>query len=113
MITQASPLPGTGPSDEQCMEDLALQKPGALQALYARYAPLVFHIASQSLDAGSADDIVQDVFLNVWRRAETFDPKRGSFRPWLMQIAHFRILNELRARSRRPQLDPDVDATVL
>lgn len=56
---------------------------------------------------------MQDVFLSVWRRAQTFDPARGAFRPWLLQIAHYRILNELRARSRRPRLDPDAADRIL
>ena len=109
------PLPSAegGPSDEDLMQELARKRPGALQPLFARYAPLVFHIASQSLDPGSAEDIVQDVFLGLWRKADTYDPRRGALRPWLLQIAHFRILNELRARSRRPQLDPDVDPDVV
>jgi RNA polymerase sigma factor (sigma-70 family) len=100
-------------SDEECVRQLALEKPEALKPLFKRYAPLVFHIASQTLDSATAEDVVQDVFLSVWRKADTFDPHRGSFRPWLLQIAHFRILNELRARSRRPRLDPDVDAEIL
>jgi RNA polymerase sigma-70 factor (ECF subfamily) len=101
------------PSDEECMKDLAANRPEALKPLFARYAPLVFHMASQSLDPGTAEEIVQDVFLSVWRKAQSFDPKKGSFRPWLMQIAHYRMLNELRARSRRPQLDPDAGADIL
>ena len=112
---EASPLPSAeqGPEDEECMRELARKRPGALQPLFARYAPLVFHIASQSLDPAAAEDIMQDVFLAVWRKADTYDPKRGALRPWLLQIAHFRILNELRARSRRPHLDPDVDAEIV
>jgi len=113
MKTQPLPSAEAGPSDEELMQELARKTPGALQPLFARYAPLVFHIASQSLDPGSAEDIVQDVFLAVWRKADTFDPGRGALRPWLLQIAHYRILNELRARSRRPQLDPDVAADVV
>ena len=113
MKIQPLPFADPGASDEECMRELARKRPEALQPLFARYAPLVFHIASQSLDPGSAEDIVQDVFLSVWRKADTYDPKRGALRPWLLQIAHFRILNELRARSRRPQLDPDVDAEVV
>ena len=101
------------PTDDQCMKDLAANKPEALKPLFSRYAPLVFHMASQSLDPGTAEEIVQDVFLSVWRKAQSFDPKKGSFRPWLMQIAHYRMLNELRARSRRPPLDPDAGADIL
>jgi RNA polymerase sigma-70 factor (ECF subfamily) len=113
MKTYPLPSAEAGPSDEELMQELARKRPGALQPLFARYAPLVFHIASQSLDPGSAEDIVQDVFLGLWRKADTYDPRRGALKPWLLQIAHFRILNELRARSRRPQLDPDVDPDVV
>ncbi len=101
------------PGDEQCMLELANNKPEALKPLFARYAPLVFHMATQSLDPGTAEEIVQDVFLSVWRKSQGFDPKRGAFRPWLMQIAHYRILNELRTRSRRPRLDPDAGGDTL
>jgi RNA polymerase sigma factor (sigma-70 family) len=51
--------------------------------------------------------------MSVWRKADTFDPKRGGFRPWVLQIAHFRILNELRRRSRRPQVDADPEGDLL
>src|SRR5262249_46857821 len=53
--------------------------------------------------------IVQDVFVAIWKNARSFDPSRGPARPWLLQIAHYRIANELRRRSRRPQTlaDPD------
>jgi len=95
--------------DEELALRLAAREPDALAPLYARYAPLVFHIALQSLDAPAAEDIVQEVFLALWRRADTYDPRRGPFRPWLLQIAHFRVLNELRSRSRRPQREPGGD----
>jgi RNA polymerase sigma-70 factor, ECF subfamily len=100
-------------SDEERMREIAEGKAEALQPLFARYAPLVFHIASQSLGSAAAEDIVQDVFLSVWRKADTFDPRKGSFRPWLLQIVHYRVLNELRARSRRPPLHPGTDPDVL
>jgi len=95
------------PTDEELARRLAEGEPGALAPLYSRYAPLVFHIAAQSLDTGTAEDIVQEVFLALWRKAHTYDPHRGAFRPWLLQVAHFRVLNELRRRSRRPRLDPE------
>ena len=94
-------------SDEALMERLASGDPDALGPLYTRYVRLVFTIASQSLDHSAAEDLVQEVFLVVWRRAETFDPARGPFRAWILEIAHSRVLNELRRRSRRPRLLPD------
>lgn len=92
------------PSDGTLLADLARGRQEAMGPLYSRYAPLVFGIARQSLDRGIAEDIVQDVFLAVWKNARSYDPGRGPVRPWLLQIAHFRIANELRRRSRRPAL---------
>lgn len=94
-------------SDEELMGQLAAGRQEALGPLYTRYAARIFGLASQSLERTSAEEIVQDVFLAVWRHAGTFAPARGTFRPWVFQIAHRRILNELRRRSRQPQLEPD------
>jgi len=95
------------PSDEDLMGQLAAGHQEALGPLYTRYAPRIFSLAAQTLDRAAAEEIVQDVFLAIWRKAHTFTPERGAFRPWLFQIAHYRILNELRGRSRRPQVKPD------
>jgi RNA polymerase sigma-70 factor (ECF subfamily) len=90
-------------SDEGLMEQLLAGQQDALGSLHGRYAPLIFNLAARSLDRGAAEDIVQDVFLAVWRRADTFDVERGTLKSWVLQIAHHRIVNELRRRSRRPQ----------
>jgi RNA polymerase sigma factor (sigma-70 family) len=100
----------SAPSDEALMRALASGSDDALRELYARYAPLVFGIATRSLERAAAEEVVQDVFLSLWRGAERFDPERGTLRAWLLQIAHHRILNELRGRRRRVQLEPEPDA---
>jgi len=92
-------------TDEELMAELAAGRQEALQALHQRLAPLVFHIACRSLDASAAEEITQDVFLRVWQKAGAFDPARGSFRSWVLQITHRRVLNEFRERGRRPRLD--------
>jgi RNA polymerase sigma factor (sigma-70 family) len=89
-------------SDEALMRGLAAGEDGALTALYARHAPLVFGIAAKSLDRPAAEEIVQDVFLALWQHAADFDPERGPLRPWLLQITRRRTLNELRRRRSRP-----------
>src|SRR3954471_8847188 len=96
-------------SDEELMGELAAGRQEALAPLHGRYAALIFNLAAQSLDRPAAEEIVQDVFLAIWRKAETYDPARGALRPWLLRIAHLRIINELRRRGRRPQLLPDPD----
>ena len=103
----SSIAPDTAPpaSDEDLIHRAAEGRPEALAALYERYAPLVFGMARQAVDRATAEEIVQDVFFAVWKNAATFRPDRGRLRPWLLQIAHHRISNELRRRSRRPRTD--------
>lgn len=98
-----------GPSDEELMRQLAAGRQEALGPLYTRYAQRIFSLAAQTLDRAAAEEIVQDVFLTIWRKADTFNPELGTFRPWVFQIAHFKILNELRRRSRRPRTESDPD----
>jgi RNA polymerase sigma-70 factor (ECF subfamily) len=94
-------------SDEELMRAVASGSQEAIGTLYSRYAPRVLAVAVQSLDRATAEEIVQDVFVSVWKSAQSFDPKRGLVRPWLFQIAHHRIANELRRRRRRPQIEDD------
>jgi RNA polymerase sigma factor (sigma-70 family) len=105
--------PRADPSDEELMRRLAAGQEEALGPLHRRYAALIFHMAAQSLGPDAAEEIVQDVFLTIWRKADTFDPGRGRFRPWALQIAHLRVINELRRRGRRPQLAADPDGALL
>ncbi|HTL99055.1 MAG TPA: sigma-70 family RNA polymerase sigma factor [Holophagaceae bacterium] len=111
-MTDIRPFPANAPSDELLAAQVAGGNPEALQALHQRYAPLVFHVACKSLDRSAAEEITQDVFLALWTRAASFDPGRGPLKPWLLQIAHHRIVNELRARSRRPQGSLDAGLSV-
>ena len=101
------------PSDDELMARLASGDQDALGPLHGRYAPLIFNLAARSLGQASADEIVQDVFVAVWRRAATFDPGRGSFRSWALRIAHNRVLNELRRQGRQPRIIPDLDGSQL
>jgi len=97
------------PTDEELMVQLAHGRHEALGALYSRHSRLVFSLALQSLDRATAEELVQEVFLAIWRGAAAFDPEQGLFRPWLLRLAHWRILNELRRRHRRPKEQTGID----
>ena len=100
-------------ADEDLMRQVAGGSPEALALLHRRFARLIFGLAAQTLDRATAEDLVQEVFLAVWRNASRFDPERGTVRAWILQIAHFRVLNELRRRSRQPEIMPDPEGLVL
>jgi RNA polymerase sigma-70 factor, ECF subfamily len=100
----ASPVDLT---DEALLQRLAAGHEDALEPLHERYAGRVFAFAARRLDPDVAEEITQDVFLAIWHNAHRFDPDRGMAKPWILQIAHLRILNELRRRERRPKLMPD------
>ncbi len=65
-------------NDEDLIRALADGSEAALRPLYARYAPLVFGLAAQTLDRATAEEIVQDVFLALWRNAGQYDAASGS-----------------------------------
>src|SRR3982751_539623 len=76
--TQSTPIAEL--SDEQLMRQLIGGGQDALAPLYSRYVPLIFQMAAQSLGRSAAEEIVQEVFLAVWRKAGTYDPAREPFR---------------------------------
>jgi RNA polymerase sigma-70 factor (ECF subfamily) len=104
-----SPVDSIDPSldDEELMRHVAAGRAEAIGPLHGRYAPRIFSLSVQTLDRAAAEEIVQEVFVAVWRKAGTFDPSRGTFRAWVMRIAHVQVLNELRRRKRRPKVEPD------
>jgi RNA polymerase sigma-70 factor (ECF subfamily) len=70
----------------------------AIERLYDRFASLVFSVALRILRIqADAEDVVQDVFLQVWNRAETYRSDRGSVESWLLTITRNRALDKRRA----------------
>jgi RNA polymerase sigma-70 factor, ECF subfamily len=73
----------------------------ALEQLYDRHAHLVFSLALRVLrNQADAEEVVQEVFLQVWREAERYDPARGTPQAWLMMLTRTRAIDKLRAARR-------------
>src|SRR3974390_1179294 len=73
----------------------------ALSVLYDRYSSVVYGVALRILqDTGTAEDLLQDIFLQLWRKPDAFDSSRGSLGAWLAVIARNRSIDRL--RQRRP-----------
>ncbi len=86
------------PTDEDLVTRVGAGDEDALRALYTRHVGLVFSVATRVVGADAAEDVVQDVFLALWKKAESFDATRGAFPGWLARIARNRALNENRRR---------------
>ena len=98
-------------SDATLAGRIAAGDEDALRRLFDRLGGRVRAIGLRVLGrAADADDVVQDCFLEVWRRAGEFDAGRGSLAVWVSTIAHRRAIDRLRRRGTRPvgeSLDPD------
>jgi RNA polymerase sigma-70 factor (ECF subfamily) len=75
---------------------------GAFEQLYDRHSGAVYGLVLRILlQAGTAEEVVQDVFLQLWRNAAQYDSARGPFVPWLFTLARNRALDTLRLKSER------------
>jgi RNA polymerase sigma-70 factor (ECF subfamily) len=87
-------------SDWSLIERVVARDETALAALYDRYSGLLCGILNRILrDAQAAEEILQDVFFQVWRNAAQFDPARGSIAGWLVVAARNRAISRLRRRN--------------
>jgi RNA polymerase sigma-70 factor (ECF subfamily) len=95
----------TTADDAALVREIVAGSADALAAIYDRYGSSVYAAAARlTSDRQLAEDVVQETFLALWNRAETFDPTAGSLPPWLHAIARNRAIDRLRAASRRPRL---------
>jgi RNA polymerase sigma-70 factor, ECF subfamily len=90
------------PSDEQLMRQLVHRDQSALESLYDRHSGLLYSVALQiTRDAGIAEELLQDIFFQLWRKASQFDRTRGSLIGWLVTIARNRAISVTRDKRRQ------------
>jgi RNA polymerase sigma-70 factor (ECF subfamily) len=88
-----------GRPDTELMTAFARRDQGAADELYRRFAPRVFGLGMVMLGgAAQAEDLVQDTFVKVWRKAESFESARGSLDTWVLLIARSLAIDLLRRR---------------
>jgi RNA polymerase sigma-70 factor, ECF subfamily len=92
-------------SDAMLVERLPRDRSGdELRELYRRYAGELFGFAASALgDREQAEEVVQDVFAQLWRHAGDYDQRRASVRTWLYAIARNRIVDAHRRAAARPK----------
>jgi RNA polymerase sigma-70 factor, ECF subfamily len=97
-------------TDRRAEQALRERRPDALALVMEAHGRTVLGLLTQMLrDRGAAEDVLQQVLLEVWQRAESYDPERASVLTWVLTIARSRALDELRRRIPEP-LDPAVAA---
>ncbi|MFF8409368.1 sigma-70 family RNA polymerase sigma factor [Streptomyces omiyaensis] len=97
-------------SDDSLGERFAAGDEASLNETYRRWGPLVYTLAARKLgDTEEAKDVTQQVFVGAWDSRKTFDPVRASLKTWILGIAHKKIVDALRRRSRHLR---DVEAVM-
>jgi len=97
-------------TDELLLLGLARADERALGTLYDRYGSRARGLAYRVLgERGAAEEVVQEAFLGIWRRAESFTPGRGSAERWILAIVHHRAIDRLRAGAGRAGAEIPLD----
>jgi RNA polymerase sigma-70 factor (ECF subfamily) len=92
----------------QSLRKVANGDRGALREIYQRTSGKLFGVCLRILnDRQEAEDVLQDVYLTVWRRADSFDPAKASPITWLVSVARNRSIDRLRAGGGRIMTDID------
>jgi RNA polymerase sigma-70 factor (ECF subfamily) len=110
---ETSALDAAGDAD--LVAAISDRRPEALEAAYRRHSTAVLGVARRVIRGGAlAEEVVQEVFLRLWRRPERFDATRGSLRSYLLIDAHARAIEVIRSdvarrgrEDRSARLDPE------
>ncbi len=84
-------------TDADLIAAMRAQEPTALADVYDRYSSIVYSVALRVLrDTAAAQDVMQEVFLQLWRRPDIYTPQRGSLPAWLAVVTRNRSIDALR-----------------
>jgi RNA polymerase sigma-70 factor (ECF subfamily) len=88
--------------EDDLVRRLRARDPQVMAALYDRYGRLVYSIIFRVVrDSAAAEDLVQETFLRIWNRAQSFDQQRGALGPWILTVARNRAIDHLRSLDGR------------
>lgn len=101
--------------DAELIARIVKQDPAAFEQAYDRYAGRALGFAMRMVAERSvAEELVQEAFWRVWKRAASFDAQRGNFATWLLGIVHHLVIDELRRRrGQTPVSSVELDSDML
>ncbi|HUI64981.1 MAG TPA: sigma-70 family RNA polymerase sigma factor [Bacteroidota bacterium] len=98
--------------DLQLMLKISERDQAAFAALYDRYSAIVYTLILRIVKTSdNAEDILQEVFLQLWNKATLFSESRGSVYTWLISMARNKAIDHIRSRDRSPQ-ESSIDAAI-
>ena len=97
--------PAAPDQDVELLQRIVRQDRAAFAEFYDRHSTLMFSVASKILNnAGEAEDVLQETFVQVWEKAAKFDPKLGKASSWVATLARNKAIDRIRASQRRIRL---------
>lgn len=92
-------------TDDHAIVEVVKGNEEAILLLYDRYSSIVLSVATHVLkDFAAGEEVVQDVFFNLWKNPNSFNSLRGSLRSWLITVARHRAIDYLRRRRNEVEL---------
>jgi RNA polymerase sigma-70 factor (ECF subfamily) len=106
---RGAPRSKAGPSeadwDRALLAGIAARDPSALEKLYVRHAPALFGLCLRVTgDRSEAEEVLEDVFFELWERSDRFDPSRSNPLAYLTTLTRSRAIDRLRRERRRKSL---------
>jgi RNA polymerase sigma-70 factor (ECF subfamily) len=103
ILSALADLSGLAAADRQAVDRVSRGDHDALAELYDRHGRLVFSLALRIVrDQGEAEDLVQEVFSQVWQQASRYSESRGNVIAWMLTLTRSRAIDRLRRRAARP-----------
>ncbi|HKQ56648.1 MAG TPA: sigma-70 family RNA polymerase sigma factor [Candidatus Eisenbacteria bacterium] len=93
-------------ADRSCMSRLQAGDTKALEELYDRYSPMLYAVVLRIVGrVADAEEVLQDSWVQAWRRAATWDPARGNAAAWLLTLARSRAIDRIRSVTARQRAE--------
>lgn len=85
------------------IERIKMQDQAALTELYEAYGGFVYNMAMHVLrNEAAAEEVTQDIFFQIWRKPDSWDPDKGRLSSWLLAATRYKSIDRLRREERRP-----------